>query len=197
MRARDGIHIFGASGSGTTTLGAGVADALAVAHLDTDDFYWRRTEPPFTEKRPVAERLSDLARAMDHRAGEGAGGGVRWVLSGSLCSWGDPLLYRFSLAVFLRLDPSLRMQRLLARERARYGAAIEPGGAMREAHLAFVDWAARYDDADTSIRSLAMHRAWMKTLPCPVLELDGALPAERLVDQVVDALAPATGRSAR
>ena len=193
MRAPDGIHIFGASGSGTTTLGAGVADALAVAHLDTDDFYWRRTEPPFTEKRPVPERLSDLARAMDHCTGAG----VRWVLSGSLCSWGDPLLSRFSLAVFLRLDPSLRMQRLRARERARYGEAIEPGGAMREAHLAFVDWAARYDDADTSIRSLAMHREWMKTLPCPVLELDGALPGAQLVARVVAALTPAAGRPAR
>ena len=41
------IHILGASGSGTSTL----AKAISLRHghrfLDTDDFYWKPTDPPF------------------------------------------------------------------------------------------------------------------------------------------------------
>ena len=44
------IHIFGASGCGTTTLGDAVAEKLPLTHFDVDDFYWRPTDPPFVEK---------------------------------------------------------------------------------------------------------------------------------------------------
>ena len=33
------IHITGASGSGTSTLGAALANHLCVAHFDADNFY--------------------------------------------------------------------------------------------------------------------------------------------------------------
>src|SRR5512146_3520315 len=91
-----GLHILGASGSGTTTLGAALAKRLAMQHLDTDDFLWYPTEPKFQQTRPAAERLRLLDRAMD-RATAG------WVLSGSLAGWGDPWVDRFDLALFLSL----------------------------------------------------------------------------------------------
>jgi adenylate kinase family enzyme len=71
------IHIFGASGSGVTTLAAAIAERFGHRHLDVDDFFWEPTDPPFRNIRPVAERQQMLAGALDeHR---------RWVLSGSLC----------------------------------------------------------------------------------------------------------------
>ena len=54
------IHIVGASGSGTTTLAIALAREIGGAHLDTDDFYWLPTDPPFTTKRPVEQRLKLL-----------------------------------------------------------------------------------------------------------------------------------------
>ena len=45
------IHVMGASGSGTTSLGRALADRLDIAHLDTDDFFWLPTDPPFTTPR--------------------------------------------------------------------------------------------------------------------------------------------------
>jgi NAD(P)-dependent dehydrogenase (short-subunit alcohol dehydrogenase family) len=38
------IHVTGASGSGVTTLGRALADALALPHHDTDDYFWWRHE---------------------------------------------------------------------------------------------------------------------------------------------------------
>ena len=50
------IHIFGASGSGTTTLGGALAAALGCPHLDTDSYFWIQTHPPFRKVREIGER---------------------------------------------------------------------------------------------------------------------------------------------
>ena len=164
------VHIVGASSSGTTTLGRALAARSAIAHLDTDDFFWEATDPPFTTKRPEAERLALMEAAMRGRPG--------WVISGSLMGWGDGLIPRFELVVFLRVPSEARMARLAARERERYGAAIDPGGPMRAAHLEFMAWAGAYDTPGFPGRSLERHRAWLAALPCPVVEIEGVPSVE-------------------
>ena len=87
------IHITGASGAGTTTLGKHLANALRCVHFDSDDFYWLPTDPPFQTKRDMPERillLQDSLSGNDDR-----------VLSGSLVGWGDPLISLFTAVVFI------------------------------------------------------------------------------------------------
>jgi adenylate kinase family enzyme len=166
MRVPDRIHIVGASGSGTTSLAAELAGRYGHRQLDTDDFYWRRTDPPFREKRPPAERLASLRTTFQEAK--------RWVLSGSLCGWGDPLIPELELVVFLLVPTPVRLARLRAREIERYGRqAIAPGGALHEAHVEFLEWAGRYDTGDPEMRSRAMHEAWLAALPCSVVRLEG------------------------
>jgi hypothetical protein len=150
---------------------------MGVAHLDTDDFYWMPTDPPFTSMRPLDHRLSLLEAELS--------GQTSWVLSGSLISWGEALVPRFDLVVFLYLRPDVRLERLLARERQRYGADIDPGGRMYEHHKEFIAWAKGYDAADFEGRSLARHRAWIAGLPCPVVEIIGVPKIEESVEQVL------------
>ena len=104
------IHVFGASGSGTTTLGSYLARELKILHLDSDVYYWKQTDPPYVEKNDPAHRIELMRRDSRHAES--------WVLSGSLCSWGDALLSEFTLAVFLYVEPGIRMARLLAREQS-------------------------------------------------------------------------------
>jgi adenylate kinase family enzyme len=170
MRLPARIHILGASGSGTTSLAAAVARGYGHRHLDTDDFYWLRTSPPYREKRPPVERLARLRDALRES--------TSWVLSGSLCGWGDPLIPEFELVVFLTVPTPVRLARLRTREAERYGQhAIAPGGALQEAHVAFLDWAGRYDTGGLEMRSRALHEAWLATVSCPVIRLEGDLPA--------------------
>ncbi|MEZ5558620.1 MAG: AAA family ATPase [Pseudomonadales bacterium] len=175
------LHIFGASGSGTSTLGAHLARAIDGAHLDTDAYYWQPTEPPFTHKREPTERVSLIERDLRDQE--------HWVLSGSLCSWGEPLLHHFTLAVFLFLDPAVRMQRLADRERAHYGSRIDPGGDMCAQHLEFMRWAASYDHSRAPMRSLDLHERWMSELSCPVVRLDSGQPLAQLCNSVLARLA--------
>ena len=173
MALPDRIHIFGASGSGVTTLAAAIAERFGHRHLDVDDFYWESTVPPFRDTRPVAERQQMLAGALNQHP--------RWVLSGSLCGWGDMFIARFELAVFLYIPHELRMSRIIARERQRYGDAIEPGGALRAHHMEFIEWASKYDTADRSMRSLRLHEGWIATLPCRCLRLESDLTTEERI----------------
>jgi adenylate kinase family enzyme len=171
------IHIVGASGSGTTTLADCIAARYGHRHLDTDDFYWLPMQPPFRQKRPRDERVTMLREALREQ--------VKWVLSGSLCDWGDPLIPEFELVVFLAIPAPVRMARLHAREIQRYGAhAIAPGGELHKAHLDFLDWARSYDEGDLSIRSRALHEAWLATLPCPVIRLEGDLAIDEQVVRI-------------
>lgn len=171
------IHIFGPSGSGTSTLGRALAQELATQHFDTDDFYWEPTDPPFTVKRPAMLRRT-LMRSMFVPRRD-------WVLSGSMSSWAGDIPERFTLAVHLVLDPGLRRMRLEAREAMR----CDCGRGWGEAHCprctAFLCWADGYEAGHRPGRSLTKHLAWARTLPCPVITLDSAEPVESLTRTVM------------
>ncbi|GLX16120.1 adenylate kinase [Pseudomonas straminea] len=177
------LHVFGASGAGTTSLAAALAERCGWLHLDTDNFYWLPSEPPYRFKREPQQRVEQI-RASAAQAND-------WILSGSLCSWGETLVPLFTHAVFLQLDDAERMQRLAARERQRYGERVLPGGDMHAQSLAFLEWAAGYQQGDLQTRSLRMHEAWIAgQLRCPLLRLDSTCESpERLAGKVIDWLA--------
>jgi adenylate kinase family enzyme len=171
------IHITGASGAGTTTLGRALATALGCTHLDTDDYYWMPTRPRYRTKRPIDERrallLRDLAPLGD------------WVLSGSLASWGGPLVPLFDLVVYLRVPKDVRVRRLRAREEERY--AKDPDRTREEFERdreEFLAWAAGYDDGGMETRSAARHDAWLASIPCPVARIEGEPTVEESVRAV-------------
>jgi adenylate kinase family enzyme len=175
------IHVMGASGAGATSLGRALADALAIPHHDTDDYFWQPTVPPYQNKREPAERLRLMQQVFLPRAD--------WVLSGSLDGWGDAIVSQFDLVVFLSTSMELRLQRLRAREATHFGAdAVAPGGGRHRETEQFVEWASRYDAGDREGRSLAKHQAWLAALPCPILRLDGSQPLRNLVVEVLAAI---------
>ena len=171
------IHITGASGAGVTSVGRALADALAISHHDTDDYFWRPTNPPYREMREVADRLRLMREVFLDRSD--------WVLSGSLDGWGDPIIPLFDLAVFLYVPTPIRLERLRARESRWFGAdAVAPGGSQRQHAEEFIEWASHYDDATREGRNLARHQAWLATLPCRVLRLDGTRHLQELVKEI-------------
>lgn len=170
------IYIYGASGSGTSTLGRALQTQYQYRHLDTDDYFWMPTDPPFTMKRPAAERVALLK--------EDIGKSRKTVVSGSLCGWGDELIPLFDLVIRLAVPTDERIERLKKREFERFGNRICEGGDMHKGHLEFLQWAAEYDDGDVTMRSRAMHDEWQKLVSCCHLTLDGTLGIQRLLDEI-------------
>jgi adenylate kinase family enzyme len=154
-----------------------LAERMGLPHFDADDFFWEKTEPPFTTLVPVPVRQERLRSALAEEAG--------WILSGSLTGWGDFLIPAFDLVVFLALPPALRMERLRRRERQRNGDRILEGGDLHHPHRAFMTWAEGYDQGGLEMRSRATHEAWMATLACPLLRLEGDLELNEKMARVL------------
>src|SRR5215475_14324852 len=162
------IHILGASGSGTTTLGRALAERLQCPHFD--DYFWLTTDLPFTHQRARTERQQLL---MDDLTAHDS-----WVVSGSLCGWGDVAIPLLELVVFLSIPQDIRMARLYRRVHTRFGTRILPGGDMYESTQAFLARAASYDEGGLDIRSRRLHEQWLGTLPCPILCFEGEYTIE-------------------
>lgn len=164
------MHIFGASGTGASTLGRAVAETYGFTQLDTDDFYWETTDPPYQEARDIPARQQLMSTAMD-QAG-------KCVVSGSLSGWGDVFIPRFDLVIYLITPTEIRVERLRNREASNFGGRIMPGGDMYEHHQDFLEWAAAYDDGGLDMRSARRHLLWLDKIPCPVLRLAGTSSCE-------------------
>ena len=175
------IHMMGASGAGVTTLGRALAGALACPHHDTDDYFWLPTTPPYREKRAAADRLRLMHDVFLYRAD--------WVLSGGLVGWGDAIVPRFDLVVFVQVPTEIRLARLRDRETRRFGAeAVSPGGWRHAETEEFLEWAAHYEDGTREGRNRAYDLAWLATLRCPVVRVDGTRPIADLVREIVAAI---------
>ncbi|MCK8520660.1 AAA family ATPase [Aquimarina sp. D1M17] len=171
------ILLFGASGSGTTTLGKEIAKQTSFIHLDVDDYYWKKTQPPYQEKIALKARNHTLKKDFTvHK---------NVIVSGSLVSWGEEWKTAFDLAVFIRLNNSLRMNRLKERETIRYGDLLTTDKSIQQSSKAFLEWANRYEDPNFDGRSLKIHTQWMKLLDCEVLHLDGASKLSFKIDEII------------
>ena len=173
------IHFFGAAGSGVTTLGQLLSQQLGINHIDVDNLTWDHTSRPFDKRLPRAVRKAQLKAAI--------GAEPQAVVSGSVCGWGDDLIDKFDIGIFLHVPTAERLRRITLRQTARYGAkAIALGGEHHEQHEELMRWAGLYDYTGHGARSYAQHRQWMRKRKFPILTVKGTACS----DKVLDVLSP-------
>ena len=160
------LHIFGASGSGVTTLGKTLSSQLNIPYLDSDEYFWEKSDNPFTIRRDPDERNALTKKDIDHYHS--------WIFGGSVIDWGGQLFPSFDLIVFLWIPAEIRIERLKKRELERYGEILFSNPDRHRQFEKFLTWAADYD-TDTGIanRTLSAHKKWLKKNNCPVLEIRG------------------------
>jgi len=178
------IHIMGASCSGVTSLGLYLSSTLNIPYFDTDEFFWEKSDPPFTIRRDPQQRNEMLCETLQQHDS--------WFLGGSVINW--QLNIAFDLVVFLWLPNNIRIQRLKDRELERYGDVIYNDPARNKQFTEFINWASGYDDKPARGRTLAAHEAWMYNAGYPILELRGDLSIPERAAMVLDKLLQLQGR---
>lgn len=159
------IHIVGASCAGSTTLGKALSLELKIPYFDTDSFFWAESDIPYTLKRDPEQRNQMLKdQLLPHES---------FIVGGSLVSWGAEWRTQFDLVVFLYVPSEIRLQRLVNRELERYGNEIYDNPERNLLFREFMAWASRYDDREFSGRNIKIHEAWIGSVSCPVIRIDG------------------------
>lgn len=79
-------------------------------------------------------------------------------------------------AVWLRVDKATRARRVRQRSYEKFGERMGPGGDLFQQEEAFFAFTAQREDSEVE--------AWLATLRCPVVEVDGTLPIQENVERL-------------
>lgn len=173
------IHIFGASGSGVTTTGQDLAKKLNLQYLDSDDYFWKKTDPPFVDRQNPKDRNNKIKSDLENLD--------NWILGGSVFQWGDNVFPNFDLVVFLFIPQEIRIDRLIKREFERYGDTIITEPNRKKQFENFIAWATDYDNC-TGIanRNFKAHESWLQSISFPTLKIIGDFTIEQRVEHIIE-----------
>ena len=142
------VYITGASGSGTTSLGKMIAKKHDVNLIESDDLTMYDTDPPFKYPRPMDVRIKLLKKRLSREKLN--------IIVGSINDWGIEIINDASLFVFLYEKWSIRKERLVCRERKRFGNELYNNLEILHNFNRLLEWTKQYDDFDEP-RSLKKH----------------------------------------
>ena len=152
-----GIIVFGANGSGKTTIGQELARILKFKHMDHEDYHFEKSEIPYTVSRSREKCLHLMLADIEKNRS--------FVLSAVTGNFGDEISRFYELAVFISAPVELRMQRIDQREYTRHGRRVLKGGDMYEQQMEFREF--------VKSRPLSKIDDWAETLTCPIVQIDG------------------------
>ncbi|MBQ7320575.1 MAG: AAA family ATPase [Clostridia bacterium] len=164
-----GICICGLNGCGKTTLGKVLASALDCAHLDAEDYFFPDGTENYASPRPQAEAeettVADMAK---HRRF------VYSAVSGHMRTRPD---VQYDLVIYLHAPRTVRLERVEARSRAKFGERVRPGGDLYDRERDFLTFIAE--------RSPDRLEQWLATLSCPVFRLDATADTDTLLRAIL------------
>ena len=176
MNNTHGIIVFGLNGSGKTTLGRELARILNFKHMDHEDYYFRKSEIPYTDARSYEECLNLIVEDIEKYGS--------FVISACTGDFDEKITQFYKLGVYIAVPAEIRMKRIEQREYDKFGNRVCKGGDLYKQQLEFRSFAAS--------RSLTPIEEYAKTLKCPVIRVDGTIDwrenaviiAERFIDLV-------------
>ena len=164
-----GIAIVGGNGSGKTTLGKALAGHLGWKAMDVEDYYFKPSSIPYAAPRTKEEVMQLLLADMKAHK--------QFVFSSVNCDYGPEINSLYGCVIYLQVSKEIRLARVKQRAVDMFGNRVLDGGDMYAQEQQFFQFVAS--------RTLGKTDAWVKSLRCPVLYLDGTLPVSVNTDTVI------------
>lgn len=155
-----GIAIVGANGSGKTTLGKYLADLLGYKHMDVENYYFKDSAIPYTNSRTREEVLELLLADMKKQG--------QFILSAVNCDFGDDINAMYACVIYIKVPLEVRLERVKKRIINQFGCRVLKGGDLYEQEQKFFDF--------VSSRTMDKTDAWLQSIKCPVIYIDGTEP---------------------
>ena len=156
------IHVMGASGSGTSTIGEFLGNALGFDVIESDFYKWEQTVPEFQIMRPIEESNALLMERINSSK--------NLVITGSLHS--NPITHKhINLIIYLQCPTWIRIRRIKKRDVEVGRNSLEAEGEVKENFLWFLNFAKNYDKLGTDMRSKASQEMVIKSCNAPVIRI--------------------------
>lgn len=143
------IYVMGASGTGTSSLGKLIKENFDVNLIESDELTMYITDPPFKFPRPQDVRIKLLESKMNKSKVN--------VIVGSINEWGNAVIERADILIFLYESTEIREERIKEREEKRFGKKLIENNDVANNYSNFIKWTKMYDSFDEP-RSLKKHR---------------------------------------
>lgn len=176
------IIVVGASGSGTTTVASMMKNLLGeeYIHIDVDDYVWKKTKIPYQEKNELDIVVKRIKTLLEKHSNV--------IVSGIMYPWGDELNPFFDTVILVTTKTNIRKERLISREREKYGYRMEKGGDMHDQFSRFLNWAINYDDNTNESTGDKNTRRWilsLDTIPIEIFNSGSFNELEEIVSELV------------
>ncbi len=169
-----GILICGLNGVGKSTLGRMLAERLGWTFIDSEDLWFPKTDPAYLFSAPRSRE--EAVRLLEERIADSG----RFVLAAVKGDYGGRLIASLNRIVLVEVPKEIRSVRVRERSYARFGARILPGGDLYERETAWFSLTDGRPEDDVT--------KWLGTVRCPVIRVDGTLPAEENIGYLVSVL---------
>lgn len=169
-----GILVCGLNGSGKSTLGKALAKEIGYNFIDNEDLFFPKDNPNylFANPRPKEEAICILMDTIKENE--------NFVFSAVKGDYGEKIIPLYDYAVWIEVPKEIRLQRIRNRSFQKFGSRMLPGGDLYEKEEAFF--------AMVEGRTENYVEAWIQTLHCPVLKVDGTKSVEDIVAFITEQL---------
>ncbi len=165
-----GICICGLNGSGKTTLAASLARALNYKHMDIEDYYFLPSDIPYSRPRTKEEVIPLVLKDMTENP--------CFVFSYVKGDMTPEINAKFDLVIYLDVPKDIRIKRIRQRAFDKFGNRVLLGGDMYEQEEEFFKMVSKRDST--------VIEAWLDTLSCKVLILEGTKPIENNIQIILE-----------
>ena len=169
-----GILICGLNGVGKSTLGRILADRMGYEFIDNEDLFFPKTDPSYMFSGPRSEE--EAIRLLEEKIS----GNNRFVFAAVKGDYGDKLMASLDHIVLIEVPKQIRSRRVRDRSYRKFGDRILPGGDLSDREN---KWFLLTDS-----RPETYVTDWLEKVNCPVIRIDGTLPAEENADYLVSVL---------
>ena len=157
--------------AGKSTLGRALASRLGCEFIDSEDLYFPKEDPAYEYAAPRSKE--EAVRILEEKIRNRRS----FVFAAVKGDYGDKLISALDAAVLVDVPREIRIPRVKDRSFRKFGGRISPGGDLFEKeHRWFALVESRPDDDVTR---------WLETVKCPVIRVDGTLPVEDNVNDLL------------